>query len=181
MLKPFILLPILLFLAGCTSTPQRTSPEISRPPVADDSGRIDYDALQSHLGLDRSPEDLGYSERSFNTCEAGYGFSRSQNCHTQHFVVVHFQLMCRDSEGTISTILTDADLTPISRKSVRWNLKGLSGTVQTDGEGYGQIRITSRRSQKNERIKLAIANDFLYTRAGEIKRIITPRPWCFAD
>lgn len=182
MLKNVLISTVFIFLIGCSSTPKKDTSEVSRPPGKDyDEGRVDYNALQTHLGLDRSPEELGFAEKSFNTCEAGYGYSRNSNCHTKHFVVLHFQLMCRDSEGTISTILTDADLTPIARKSVRWNLKGLSGTVQTDGEGYGQIVVASPRSQRNERIKLAVSNDFLYTRAKEIKRVITPRPWCFAD
>lgn len=182
MLKAALLISFYLFLLGCSTSPKKESTGIAQPPPIDDQeGRVDYNALQTHLGLDRSTDELGYAEKAFNTCEAGYGYSRSRNCRTQHFVVLHFQLMCRDSEGTISTILTDADLTPIARKSVRWNLKGLSGTVQTDADGYGQIRVASPRSQRNERIKLAVSNDFLYTRAKEIKRVITPRPWCFAD
>jgi hypothetical protein len=176
-----VTLGALLFLAACTSTPKKEAPVKNPSPVmdaAEDSSRIDYPALQTHLGLDRSAEDLGYTEKPFNTCEAGYGYSRSQNCHQEYFVVLHFRLLCRDSEGTISNILTDADTTPLSGRSVRWNLKGLNGSSQTDGSGFAQIRMTSPISQKKQRVKIAIGNEFLYMRANEITKVITPLPWC---
>lgn len=170
----------LLFLLACSTAPKKEkyTPTPVTTEVPEDTSRIDYFALQSHLGLDRSPEELGYTEKAFNTCEAGYGFSRSQNCHQEYFVVLHFRLLCRDTEGTISTILTDADTTPLAGRSVRWNLKGLDGTSQTDGLGYGQVRITSPVSQKKQRVKIAIGNEFLYMRANEITKVITPQPWC---
>ena len=174
----FLLLCALIFLAACTSTPKK---ETYTPPaieIPEDTSRIDYSALQSHLGLDRSQDELGYTEKAFNTCEAGYGFSRSQNCHQEYFVVLHFRLLCRDTEGTISTVLTDADTSPLAGRNVKWNLKGINGTSQTDGLGYGQIRITSPVSQKKQRVRIAIGNEFLYMRANEITKVITPLPWC---
>lgn len=169
------------FLSACSTTPKKESTAYtpSAPvPAEPESGRIDYNAIQTHLNLDRPAEQLGYSEKAFNTCEMGYGYSRSQNCHKEYFVVIHFRLLCRDSEGTISTVLTDADLTPIAGKDVRWNLKGVSGTLLTDGLGYGQIRTVSSSSQVRQRLKVAVGNEFLYMRANEINKVITPRPWC---
>jgi hypothetical protein len=171
----------LFFLAACTSTPKKETYTPSTPittEAPEETSRIDYLALQTHLGLDRAPEDLGYTEKSFNTCEAGYGFSRSQNCHQEYFILLHFRLLCRDTEGTISTVLTDADTTPLAGRNVRWNLKGINGTSPTDGLGYGQVRMTSPISQKKQRVKIAIGNEFLYMRANEITKVITPLPWC---
>ena len=175
------LIPTLLFLAACSTTSSKKEKYKAAPvaiEIPEDTSRVDYFALQSHLGLDRAVEELGYTEKAFNTCEAGYGFSRSQNCHQEYFVVLHFRLLCRDTEGTISNILTDSDTTPLAGRSVRWNLKDMNGTSLTDGLGYGQVRITSPISQKKQRVKLAIGNEFLYMRANEITKVITPLPWC---
>lgn len=176
-----LLLAALLALTACTTTP--TAPTPSKiPPMAaevgEESSRIDYGAIQRTLHMDRSVEQLGVEEKSFNSCEMGYGFSRNRDCRTQYMVVLNVRLLCRDSEGTISTILTEADVTPIAAQNIRWNLKNLQGQFQTDGLGYGQIVAISPRSQKRERLKLALGNDFLYMRANEITKVITPRPWC---
>ncbi|HWU42428.1 MAG TPA: hypothetical protein VN132_03285 [Bdellovibrio sp.] len=169
------------FLAGCATAPKETkSTEVTTPTGAQEekSTTIDYNALQSYLQLDRAPEELGFAEKAFNTCEAGFGYSRSQNCHKEYFVVIHFRLLCRDSEGTVSTILTDSDVTAIAGRPVRWELKGVKGNLVTDGEGYGQIRTVSSKSQNRQRLRVGVGNEFLYMRTNEITKVITPRPWC---
>lgn len=173
----------LLAIAGCTTAQKKetavyTPSPVEPTPQAETSSVIDYYALQNHLQMDRQRESLGFSEKSFNTCDAGYGYSRSQNCHKEHFVVIHFRLLCRDSEGTISTVLTEDDVRPLDRRTVKWTLKGTQGTVQTDGQGYGQIVTAANISQKSQRIKLAVGSEFLYMRANEIQKVITPQPWC---
>ncbi|WP_413944394.1 hypothetical protein [Bdellovibrio sp. HCB-162] len=169
-------------IAGCTTAPKKETTYTPPAPVETApepaSSAIDYNALQNHLHMDRERESLGYSEKSFNTCDAGYGYSRSQNCHKEHFVVIHFRLLCRDSEGTISTVLTEDDVRPLDRRTVRWSLKGTQGTVQTDNDGYGQIVTAANLSQKTQRLRLAVGNEFLYMRANEIQKVITPQPWC---
>ncbi len=174
----------LIALVGCSTTsPQRMKPKYEKPPSEAITAphSIDYEALKNSLQMSREREQLGFSEKPFNTCDAGYGYSKSQNCHKEHFVVIHFRLLCRDSEGTISTILTEDDLQPLDRRTVRWTLQGVQGTVQTDSQGYGQIITAATNSQKSQRVKLAVGSEFLYMRANELQRIITPRPWCDAD
>lgn len=175
----FAITALVLFLTACTSTPKKETytPPAYEEPVST-SPKIDYYALQAFLGMDRPPEELGYTEKAFNTCEAGFGFSRSQDCRTEYFVLLNFRLMCRDTEGTISTVLTDSDVTALSGRNVKWSLKGIDGTTQTDGWGYGQIRITSPISQKKQRVRLSVGSQFLYMRANEITKVITPLPWC---
>lgn len=183
----FVISTVFLFLmAACSSTPKidsvphRPTAVASplTPPVDDASGSIDTVALQRSLGLERNSQNLGYSEKSFNTCQAGYGFSKSHNCQNKYFVVIHFQLLCRNSEGTVQRALTSEDLKAISDRDVNWSLKPLSGQLQTDGEGFGQIRTIASTSQKTSRLKLGVGNDFLYMRANEITRVVTPQPWC---
>ena len=168
-----------LVLTACTSASKKTEERGIPTTTTVEEGRIDYNAIQTYLKLDRPVEELGYTEKAFNTCEAGYGYSRSQNCHKEYFVVLNFRLMCRDTEGTISTILTDADVAPIAGKDVRWALNKISGNTSTDGLGYGQIRTVSPKSQFHQRLKIAVGNDFLYMRSDEIKKVITPRSWCY--
>ncbi len=134
--------------------------------------------MQKALGLEKPETWLGYTEKPFNTCQVGYGYSKVNNCRPKHFVVVHFQLMCRDSEGTVSEVVRSADLIKNGGRQVRWNLKDLNGNLETDGLGYGQIHVISSQSQKQQRLKLTVENDFLYLRAGEVNRIVTPRTWC---
>lgn len=175
-----------LLLTHCTSAPKAENHASHRPPTntsahpphAEQGLNIDVFGLQKGLGLSRNIESLGFIERKFNTCDAGYGFSRSHNCHSKYFVVIHFQLLCRDSEGTISTALKASDMRPISRRSVNWIIKPLSGRLETDSYGFGQIRLISSQSQKQQRLKLAVGNDFLYMRANEITQVVTPQPWC---
>jgi hypothetical protein len=172
---------VLLTLVACTTTPKKET--VSSPSPRNDNASsatpsIDYFSIQRELHLDRPAEELGYSEKSFNTCQMGYGYSKSQDCRNLYFVVLNVRLMCRDSEGTISTVLTEADVAPIAGRTVRWNLKAIQGSVITDHQGYGQIVAVSPRSERRERIKLAVGSEFLYMRANEITKVITPKPWC---
>lgn len=179
---------VFFFSVGCASVaekrPESGSPKSSEPSTAplllteDEASQIDIFGLQKELGLERETERLGFSERKFNTCEVGYGFSRSRDCQSKYFVVIHFQLLCRDSEGTVSTTLQASDLTALSQRPVSWILKPSSGKTDTDASGYGQIRMISAASAKRQRLKLAVGNDFLYMRANEITQVVTPQPWC---
>lgn len=172
-----------LLLSGCTSVATKEK-EIIAPEVPGATSEpvtaisIDYLGLHRSLGLERPAEDLGFMEKSFNTCAVGYGYSASRDCHREYFVAAHFQLLCRDSEGTISTALSRDDMKPLSGRTVTWTLDGARGTLQLDGEGYGQIKTTFVKSQKAQRLKLTVDNDFVYVRAGEVKRLVTPRNWC---
>ncbi|WP_413560329.1 hypothetical protein [Bdellovibrio sp. HCB209] len=176
-----LLLAALVALTACTTTPPAPSPS-KTPPMAteigQESSQIDTMAIQRALRMERDVEKLGVEEKTFNSCEMGYGYPSNRDCRTQYMVVLNVRLLCRDSEGTISTILTEADVAPIAAQNIRWNLKNIQGQFQTDGLGYGQIVAISSRSQKRERLKLSLGNDFLYMRANEITKVITPRPWC---
>lgn len=172
----------LLILSACTTTaPQKTPTATAPPPSPVDDAReanIDFESIKRQLNMDRERTVLGIEERSFNTCEMGYGYSKSQKCRTQNLTVINFRLLCRDSEGTISTVLTESDLRPLERRSVRWNIQHSKGTTYTDSDGYGQILMAFNGPQRSQRVRIAIGNEFLYMRAGELQRVITPRPWC---
>jgi hypothetical protein len=186
-MKLAALLPGLILIAGCTSlevqidkkAAEEPAPVVRIPPETDSSERpIDYLGLHRSLGLEREKHELGYAEKSFDTCSVGYGYSSTNNCQKAVFVSIHFQLLCRDSEGTVSTAIAREDMQPLSGRSLKWNLKVARGTMQLDSEGYGQIKTIVSRSQKGERLKFAVDNDFVYVRAGEVKRLVTPKNWC---
>ncbi|MBC7372283.1 MAG: hypothetical protein H7326_11995, partial [Bdellovibrionaceae bacterium] len=120
-LTPALFLSLCLFVVGCASTPKESlpvgnlPPRVMLPPAQSQETAIDYPALKRSLDLDRSPEALGLTEKAFNSCEAGYGYSTSHNCRRLYFTVINVQLLCRDSEGTVSVGIDRADQTPIAR------------------------------------------------------------------
>ncbi len=182
-MKRFIYLaPLLIFLGCATKTVDQSPSKIYSPPQtmieSPKSLSVNMLGLKNYLGLNRAHESLGYQEKTFKTCQVGNGYPSDRNCQTKHLIVIHFQLMCRESEGTISTILTLADLQPLSQRPVIWTLKDQSSTVQTDSLGYGQISVITSSPQNHQRLKLSVGNDFLYMKAGEITRVATPPSWC---
>lgn len=168
---------------ACSSAPIESplpGPRTTLPsePVENQRSSIDYVGLQRSMGMEIPVEKLGYKEKAFDTCQAGYGYSTTHNCHREYMVVINFRLQCRDSVGTVAEGVTNADLTNIANRPVRWNLKPNQGVTNTDSEGYGQIMTVASRSQRSERLKIGVGNEFLYMRAGEITRVVTPQPWC---
>ncbi len=139
---------------------------------------IDYVGLHRSLNLERNSENLGYREKSFATCQVGYGYPANSDCRQEYFISVYFRLVCRDSEDTISTPLTEQDLFPLSGRSVRWNLGKGSGDLELDSDGYGQILAVAPVSQKAQRLKLTADQNFLFLTANTITRVVTPKNWC---
>lgn len=172
-----------LLLTGCATThaPFGESDNGLLPPedTAEQSSpaeRIDIDGLQRAMGMERSNDDLGYEEKAFNTCKAGYGYSSTHNCRKQNLVVIHFLLQCRDSMGTESS--TDYEIQPVGSAKVKWNLGQAQGFTETDGDGYGQVRWVTPASQRREKLRLTVDGKFMILTASEISRVVAPKNWC---
>lgn len=187
LIKVFFVYALLLFSSACVSKSpvvfpepvEKPATEIVSEPEAISEPLIDYDGLQTFLGLDRPIERLGYVEKSFSTCEVGYGYSSNRNCRTHYFILIHFQLLCRNTnEDSYTEALKSQDMRPLNGRSVRWTLENMKGILSLNGSGYGKIKKTSRLSQKSKRLKLNIGNDNLYMKAGEINKVVTPANWC---
>lgn len=181
-----LLVPLLFIIAACSSKPKPTT-EVLTPPgveeVMPDSTpraeeQIDVDAIRSQLKMDFPIEQLGYREKKFNTCEVGSGYSTVNNCRKRTLVIIHFHLVCRSSEGTVSEVITQADLQPIGSQSVKWILKNITGETFTNPSGFGQIVMVANESQRTQRVRLVVGNDFLAQRAGEMNQLIAPGNWC---
>ncbi len=195
-MRNFLATMLLLLAAGCTTSEKQPEekweklpddfqiPKVQKPKSAPREEKaagpivVDLEGLQRHLGMSRAPHTLGYREREFNTCSVGSGYAADRDCRTENLVVIHFQLMCRDTDGTVSEVVTAADTAAIANQAIKWNLGKIAGVVKTDREGFAQIRTTASISQKESRLRLTSDSDFLYLRAGEISRVVTPKQWC---
>ncbi len=167
------------FLFGCATTTKEEIPPPTPPVQTPDGFQVDVNGLSKFLGMDISKNSLGYFERRFNTCEVGFGYPKSRDCQNLYFVVINYQLLCRQSQGTVSETIDSSSLPAVRNKTGRWSIQNRMGTAQTDTEGRGQIKGIFARPQRNERLKLTIQNDFLYARAGELKQALTPTEWCY--
>lgn len=148
------------------------------PPSPPSEANIDYIGLQQTLRMNRADQKLGYAEKAFDTCTAGHGFSHSDNCHKEYFVVLHFQLKCRETDEAPAGGVSAMDTHPIANQPIRWALEKKSGVVQTDSEGYGQIRMSYKQRPGEKHIKLTSDTHFLYVKAQDLDRIVTPPIWC---
>jgi hypothetical protein len=154
-----------------------SQPIESVPPPTPADTRIDYIGLQQTLGLHRPDTKLGYFEKAFDTCTAGHGFSHSNDCHKEFFVLIHFQLKCRETEEAPADG-SPMVVHPIGNHSIAWNLDKKQGSVQTDSDGFGQIRMSYRARPGGKHIKLMSDTHFLYVTASDLNQITTPPVWC---
>ncbi|MCB0347979.1 MAG: hypothetical protein KDD37_04050 [Bdellovibrionales bacterium] len=139
---------------------------------------INYDVLEQSINFKIDTEKLGYFQKQFNTCRVGAGYSPNSNCRSLTYTIIHFRIRCRDTEGTTSEVVTEANLTDNSNKTMHWTLKNKTGELTTNGEGYGQIREVYQGSPKRDRLRISDGKKFLYLRANEITTAIVPSNWC---
>ena len=180
-MRIFSIVIFMLVLSSCATEQVPSLPPsvpMQAPTQNMPNPTIDIEGLQHHLGFDSRIDELGYSEKYFNTCQVGFGYSKLENCHTAFFVQINFQLLCRNSKGTVSTSLKISDQRPLSGRFLKWKLEKYRGSIELDESGQGQLRFISTRSMREERLKLTVGNDFVMQIAGELDRILTPREWC---
>lgn len=179
---------LLVMFVGCTSVqknepPQKTNLQNSlRKELPLDNAKveevIDYNLLEQAVNLKIPTEKLGYYQKSFNTCRVGSGYPSNTNCRNLNYVVIHFRVRCRDTEGTTSEIVTEANLRDNANKDMIWTLQNKTGEIVTNGEGYGEIREVYQGSPKIERLRVSDGKRFLYLKANELTTAIVPNNWC---
>lgn len=162
--------------AACSS-----APKVATPPEAPARPSIDYDDLQNRLGLDLAPGETGFREKKFDACSLGDALSTLQepltDCHQAHFALIQYQLSCRADQQP-DAVLTEADLTPVSNRRLKWTMNRLTGPSTTNHRGEGIIRVISRASVKRAHLKISNGTDFIMVRANEVTAIVTPPEWC---
>lgn len=168
-------------MLSCATTPGGTE-QPSGIPV-EQSGQsqksrqkqlLDMTSLIRTLRMDRAPSELGYEEKSFNSCQFEVNDSKTNNCGSRYLIVIHFQLLCRDRAGTVEQY----SIAPIRSDLIHWRLGQHEGQTQSDHQGFGQIVLLSTANQSNKSLKLTIQNNFLILQASEIRKIVTPPDWC---
>jgi hypothetical protein len=174
-----------IFLASCASTQEAKSPDDSEsniPQVKVDErlakpsaepAVIDLDELERKLNLPREFDQLGYHERKFNACLLGF---RKNNCVPELFVMINFQVVCRDSNGTVEHVSTE--LIPFANKNLALKVGNKRQTAVTDAEGYSQMRFIAKSTARGERFFLNSPPNSMMLRAGEISKVVAPNDWC---
>jgi hypothetical protein len=165
-MKQLLLCLCLLLISACTTAPNRYKSEPAETMPSPPSAEL---PLQDRLGMRRAADDLGFAEKAFRNCEGG-------PCRPQYFSVVHFQLLCRDSEGTVSS--APIHLTPLISDSVRWQLGRASGGTKTDAQGFGQFTLISERPTKGQRLILRIGKQFMGFTVSEVSKVVLPQNFC---
>jgi hypothetical protein len=180
MTKLLIALAALAVLSACRSTPTPSDenidgyappPRVERPQ--DTNYRINLEELQTKLRMAREADDLGFTEKQFDTCSAGVS---AGVCSRKYFSVVHFQLLCRDSEGSVSE--APIQLTPLTSDRVTWKIATNTGNTQTDGRGYGQFLMLSEKSVRGQRLTLRIGRQFMGFTVSDVSKVVLPRNFC---
>jgi hypothetical protein len=191
-MKTIILSILAATMISCTTSPSKVEAPTRRDqPVLREQSRpeapnsiaapevvVNFDQLEQVLNMRVDKEKLGYFEKTFNTCKAGSGYSATHNCENLNYVVIHYRLRCRDTEGTTSEIVTEANIEDIANADIKWTLKDQTGIAQTNGGGYGETRAVFKTSPKRERFIVSNGTSFLYLRANEITTVIAPKNWC---
>lgn len=159
---------LILFLSACASKPPMTPMEPVSIPAANPMTK-----LESQLGMNRASDDLGFAEKRFNPCELG--LSSTSQCGTNYLTVVQFQLLCRDSEGTIQEI---PQTFPIHAPELRWKLGGKTGGTATNAKGYGRFSVIGHRPLRGQRLILFKGSQFVAVTVSDLTKIVLPKPWC---
>lgn len=170
---------ISLCLSGCSTIRKPSLPET--PPTAGEyfPPKIILDQLpkpedlQARLSMMRDRSDLGLEERSFDPCD--FGVDRRSGCPTHRLGVLYFQLMCRESTGTIQSI---PKVYPVARQNLRWSIGARSGVIRTDDNGYSQLRIITRNSVGPQRLIIRMGRQYMGVRMEDVSRLVLPHEWC---
>ncbi len=175
-LTRLLILCCFLALGACTTAPKEPVERAERPPLVLEEPRprqaVPVFQIQNELGMNRQPDDLGFAEKLFNACNFGIP---GEDCD-RVLNVVHFQLMCRDTEGTVSTV--PVSLRPIVAPYITWSVAGQSGSTRTDRNGFGQFAFISGRTIKEKRLILRKGAHYVGLTVSEITKVVLPKNWC---
>jgi hypothetical protein len=168
-------------VAGCATDRSPASESVDVIPVGDGAPHIvvskpsDLQDLRGPLGL--STQELGFFEKPINSCSLPREYRTNSNCESKYFTLINFQVMCRDSVGTVESVSEDA-MTPMISRNITWLLGKIRGKTYTDQNGYGNIVALTSVSSKERTFILKVKNLALGLSAGEVRRIVVPKNWC---
>jgi hypothetical protein len=155
--KLIVLLALSVACNTLEKPPQTGS--VAAPPESS----VDLTELKSRLKMNRNIHELGFRETRFE--------------RNSHLVVIHFRMLCRESEGTVDEV-SRSDLLPIESNSVRWKLGSSDGYTRTDRDGFGQVETIHSKSASRDRLRLTIDGRFVAVPAAEAGLVVVPGSWC---
>lgn len=174
-----------LLLQACASTPppkpkKKFLPK-SQSSYSDRNYRvqkyndIDVNELLVELGMDHPMESVGFREKSFNTCQIESNHSPAPQCQQLYISRLNFQVMCRNSTGTVQSV----QLTPLFSNKLRWkNKHGKRGLTSTNGRGYGSLGFISQYPANDGYLYLYLGSKIARKRFQDKWKLILPMSWC---
>ena len=175
-----------LILSACAVSPKQ---EDSGPPTIDSDFEgeskpskkrepiINYDLLLSQLNLNKDSGELGYFEKTFNTCKVGQAYISDESCRQMTLSLVQFRVQCRSTTGTVNSV-SNYELSALGSRQFKWTLGLYSGQSRTDHNGFGQAHVVTPGSSKNQPFLLKVGTNNLRLTARNVSRIIVPNDWC---
>ena len=181
-LKSLLLLFLLLPLCQCATTPEPAkvllpksqSSYSNRNYHSEKYNDIDVNLLLAELEMDHPIEAIGYQEKSFNTCKVLSNKSPAPFCQRLYVGRLNFQVMCRDSTGTVEKVR----LTPLKSGRLRWKKAGKRGLTSTNSNGFGSLGFVTSSSSKRGKLYLYLGSKIALKRFSDNWRLILPKSWC---
>lgn len=175
----------LVFIVRCGSTPKIEDVKRASLPPSEAEYRhanprngkynqIDVGALLYELNMDRPLTQLGFTEKSFNTCAIKSNQSPTPYCQRLYLVRLNYQILCRKSTGTV----TKVKLRPFYSKRLRWRHRGFRGQSETTQSGFGSLGFVSPKSAQQGRLYFYLDSKIALKRLSDNWKLVLPDSWC---
>lgn len=172
-------------MSACSSTTEIDEGEVAELPVSksvyqntnkstQNYNDIDVNALLHELQLNHPVEQIGFQEKSFNTCQISSNRSPKPDCQTLYIGRLNFHAMCRDSTGTVETV----QLTPLTTQNLSWKNGQKRGLTQTNNNGFGSLDFITPQSSRNGHLYLYLGNKVARKRFLDKWKMVLPGNWC---
>lgn len=185
--KSLSLYSLLLFLCHCATDPEPVANKEYLPKSQSsyvnqnhNSTRyndIDLNALLDELNMNHPLETLGFQEQAFDTCQVSSNRSKTPYCQKLYVARLNFQVMCRDSTGTVEKV----NLTPLTSQRLRWKRGRKRGLTSTNSQGYGSLGFVTRHPSKNGHLYLYLGSKIARKRFLDKWKLILPKSWCLSQ
>lgn len=169
----------------CTTTPE--TPKVFLPKsqssysdrdhTTERYNDIDVNALLAELNMDHPIETIGFQERAFNTCQVASNRSQSPSCQQLYVARLNFQVMCRDSTGTVERV----NLTPLNSQRLRWKKGAKRGVTSTNSSGFGSLGFVTRYPSSDGHLYLYLGSKIARKRFRDQWKLILPKSWCLSQ
>jgi hypothetical protein len=172
----------LLSLCHCESTPEKKKillPKSQSSYSTQTQTRslyndIDVNALLVELGMDHPMEQVGFTERPFNTCQVKANRSPRPQCQRLYVTRLNFKLMCRHSTGTVERV----NLTPLFTRKLRWKGGRMRGYTSTNSKGFGSLGFITPTSSRYGHLYLYLGSKIARKKFQDQWKLVLPESWC---